>query len=131
MRERKEHTKDNQKSIKTLLIAIIVTVAAIAISIFSFLRFYNSYIDKVLYQERLSQMREVTTQLFTGLEDVVTSQWKDVDAFCNYVETGKPADVETMLAFMQKLASMNNMDTNSEKIVAIDNLGRYMTQDGW
>ena len=131
MKERQEHTKDNQKSTKTLFIAIIVTVAAIAISIFSLLCFYNSYIDKVLYQERLSQMREVTTQLFTGLEDVVTNQWKDVDAFCNYVETGKPADAENLLAFMQKQAAMNNMDTNGEKLVAIDNMGRYMTQDGW
>ena len=131
MNERQSHIKDSQKSSQTLLIAITVTAAAIAIGVFTFLRFYNAYIDKVLYQERLNQMREVTTQLFTGLEDVVNGQWQDVEAFCNYVETGTPENDETLLKFMQKQAAMHTMDTNGEKIVAVDNLGRYMTQDGW
>ena len=131
MKEIQERKGNNKKDLQTLFIAIAAFVSITALGVFVFLRYYNSYIDKVLYQERLSQMQEVTAQLFSGLEDVVSNQWNDVDAFCNYVELGKPGDTESLLTFMKKQARLNNMDSAGKDLVAIDNLGRYLTQDGW
>lgn len=131
MKELQERRRNNSKDVQTLFIAIAAFLIITAFGIFAFLRFYNSYIDRVLYQERLSQMQEVTSQLFSGLEDVVSNQWNDVDAFCNYVELGKPQDTETLLKFMQKQAKLNNMDSTGKSLVSVDNLGRYLTQDGW
>ena len=131
MKEIQERKGNNKKDLQTLFIAIAAFVSITALGVFVFLRYYNSYIDKVLYQERLSQMQEVTAQLFSGLEDVVSNQWNDVDAFCNYVELGKPSDTESLLTFMKKQARLNNMDSAGKDLVAIDNLGRYLTQDGW
>lgn len=131
MKELQERKGNNKKDLQTLSIAIAAFVGITALGVFVFLRFYNSYIDKVLYQERLSQMQEVTAQLFSGLEDVVSNQWNDVDAFCNYVELGKPADTESLLTFMQKQAKLNNMNINGKDLIAVDNLGRYLTQNGW
>ena len=131
MKEIQERKGNNKKDLQTLFIAIAAFVGITALGVFVFLRYYNSYIDKVLYQERLSQMQEVTAQLFSGLEDVVSNQWNDVDAFCNYVELGKPGDTESLLTFMKKQSRLNNMDSAGKDLVAIDNLGRYLTQDGW
>ena len=36
-----------------------------------FLCFFTNYIDKILYDERLGEMSEVTKQLFAGLNDAV------------------------------------------------------------
>lgn len=131
MKEKQERKVNINQDLQTLFIAIAAFLVIIALGVFTFLRFYNSYIDSVLYQERLSQMQEVTTQLFSGLEDVVSNQWNDVDAFSNYVELGKPADTESLLKFMQKQAKLNNMDAAGKDLVSVDNLGRYLTQDGW
>ena len=41
-----------------------------------FLCFFTNYIDKILYDERLGQMSEVTKQLFAGLNDAVGNNWE-------------------------------------------------------
>ena len=70
---------------KQLLLILALSAAVVAASIFAFLQFYNTYIDGILYSERLSQMREVTTQLLSGLENGVDNQWLAVNAQCNYL----------------------------------------------
>ena len=45
----------------------------IAVSVVAFTLFYTRYNDRILYAERLSQMQDVTVQLYSGLEDVVLS----------------------------------------------------------
>lgn len=127
----REYKLNDRKDKQTVLLVIAAFVIVVSAGVFWFLRFYNSYIDGMLYQERLSQMKEVTTQLFTGLEDVVQNQWKEVDTFTNYVELGKPEDAESLLTFMGKQVRLNNMETAGENLVAVDELGRYLTQDGW
>lgn len=126
--KRKNRIRSEAQTLAAVLAAFVfITV----VGVFAFLRFYNSYIDGILYRERLNQMQEVTTQLFSGLDDVVSNQWNDVDTFCNYVELGKPQDSPTLQHFMQKQAMLNNMDSFGRALIAVDDLGRYMTQDGW
>lgn len=131
MREAQEHNVNRKKDRRALLAAVAVFIAVVVAGVFVFLRFYDSYIDNVLYRERLSQMQEVTSQLFSGLEDVVENQWNSVDVFCNFAELAKPQDDQTLLTFLKKQASLNNFDSFEKSLVAVDNLGRYMTQDGW
>ncbi len=44
-----------------------VFVLIVVVGIVIFLNFYSRYIDKILYAERFSQMREVTEQLLPVL----------------------------------------------------------------
>ncbi len=126
-----ESRKTDQTERRTLLFIVAVFVVVVAIGVAVFLRFYNSYMDGILYRERLSQMEEVTTQLFSGLEDVVQTQWERTDTFCSYLETGKPADDETLLIFMKKQAALNKLDERGAHLIAVDDLGRYLTEEGW
>ena len=39
----------------------------------------QTYIQNLVYHERLSQMEEVTHQMFHSLEDVIDNHWDEVD----------------------------------------------------
>ena len=62
----------------------------IAVSVVAFTLFYTRYNGRILYAERLSQMQDVTVQLYSGLEDVVGTQWSKVDVLSNYIEAATP-----------------------------------------
>ena len=107
------------------MITLIVTV-----SFGIFILLYNRYNDRILYAERLSQMQDVTAQLFSGLEDVVENQWRMVDILSNYAEAAQPADSEALQQFMSQQAKMDEMNTELDSLIAVDNHGRYYTEDG-
>ena len=44
----------------------------------------QTYIQNLVYHERLNQMEEVTHQMFRSLEDVIDNHWDIVDVQCNY-----------------------------------------------
>ena len=121
--------KRNEEAKQTIkIIAIVILVVVIVVS--AFLKYYNSYMDKMLYAERLNQMQEVTGQLFAGLEDVVQSRWDDTETYCNYVERAAPESLEQLLTFMRKQAELNELEKKQSDLIAIDDRGLCYTQTG-
>ena len=110
------------------IIAIICLVVLVVVS--GFLKYYNSYMDNLLYSERLNQMQEVTSQLFTGLEDVVQGKWKSVEIFCNYIERATPDNMDQLWTFMQKQAELNELAEEQSNVVAIDENGICYNENG-
>ena len=115
---------------KQLLLVFVISLLVIAATAGTFLKFYGNYITEVLYHERLSQMREVTMQLFSGLEDVVENQWETVEIQSNYLKHAKPQTEEEMTAFLQQQLQLDRLEKSEAKLIVTDNLGRYYTQDG-
>lgn len=105
-------------------------ILLVTITISVFLHFYIRYNDNILYSERLNQMQDVTAQLFAGLESVVATQWSTADILCNYIEDARPEDEDALQLFIAEQAALNDMDTSLDSILAVDNYGRYYTQDG-
>ena len=69
---------ENRRSHRLQIIVIYVCfVMIMALWVDIFLDRYSRYNDEVLYEERLNQMKEVTTQLFTGLEYVHGSSFEE------------------------------------------------------
>ncbi len=123
--------KGSKKKKHNQFIISIGLVFLIAISgVIGFLKFYNSYIDETLYAERLSQMREVTTQLFAGLEDVVGSDWRKATTSCSRLLDKNPKDMDEFLKFMEKEASLEDFESMQLEFIAVDEDGRYYTQTG-
>lgn len=110
--------------------SMIMVLALVILGIIAFLKFYNAYIDQTLYAERLSQMREVTTQLFSGLEDVVNNQWRTVAKQCRTIETEKPQTEEKLAGFLREQAYLDDLDAIQCDVIAVDDTGAYYTQDG-
>ena len=64
----------------------------------------------MIYAERLSQMREVTTQLFTGIDDVVQNQCGIAETQSRYFQEYEPATADELIAFMERQARLNTFD---------------------
>ena len=118
--------KVNKQSVISLILVLAFAVAAV----FAFLNFYNSYIDKTLYAERLSQMREVTTQLFSGLEDVINNQWRTASEQCRTLQKEKPKTLDALLAFMEEQVFLGDLESVQCNVVAVDSTGVYYSQAG-
>ena len=116
-----------RRQLFAILIAVFVFVVA---GVFAFFRFYNSYIDKTLYSERLNQMREVTTQLFSGLEDVVKNQWRNVSEQARILNSADPETMDGFIELMKEQSYLSDMDSVQSSIIAVDENGMYYTQTG-
>ena len=51
----------------------------IIVSLLTLFVMSQTYIQNLVYHERLSQMEEVTHQMFRNLEDVIDTHWDEVD----------------------------------------------------
>lgn len=130
MKNKTEPTEKRNSSSRHIITAIIVAFVIILSGIALFLLSYNSYIDKVLYAERLSQMREVTTQLFSGLEDVVKNEWRMVNEHCSSFENEDIRTKDDFLAYMKLKAQQGDFDFYLTHILAVDEDGIYYSDDG-
>ena len=113
-----------------IALVCLVFAALIALSVSVFLKVYNAYIDQILYDERLSQMREVTGQLFSGLEDVVQNQWNDAAMQLRFLQHADVQTLDQTIAFMREQADVSAMAEKDMSLVAVDSQGRYYTQEG-
>ena len=111
-----------------IIVAGFVTILAAALTIF--LNIYGSYNDNALYQERIQQMHEVTGQLFEGIEHIIQNQWRSTKIQCNCLESERPETVDELIVFMEEQAKLNELDNVNGNIVAIDDTGKYYTQNG-
>ena len=90
----------------------------------------QTYIQNLVYHERLSQMEEVTHQMFRNLEDVIDNHWDTVEIQCNYLYyTPLKTDTE-FYRYLSKLSELSNYQESQIELVAVDTSGRYYTEYG-
>lgn len=126
LKGKKSRKVKNRFSAVSIILVLFVAFAGTL----AFLKFYDSFIDQTLYEERLSQMREVTTQLFSGLEDVVESQWRKASNSCRKLLSEKPQDMDEFLKFMEKQAYLEDFDSQQIEFIAVDQDGKYYIRAG-
>jgi len=90
----------------------------------------QTYIQNLVYHERLSQMEEVTHQMFHNLEDVIDNHWDEVDVQCNYLYC-TPLETDTDLyRYLKKLSELSNYHEKQTELIAVDSAGHYYTEHG-
>ena len=90
----------------------------------------QTYIQNLVYHERLSQMEEVTHQMFHSLEDVIDTHWDEVDVQCNYLYN-TPLETDTDLyRYLKKLSKLSNYHEKQVELIAVDSAGHYYTALG-
>ena len=110
-------------SLGGLLMVILLCVSG-------FLCFFTNYIDKILYDERLGQMSEVTKQLFSGLNDAVGNNWERAGIQKNTLQAASLGTINDLYDFMEKQEVISEMQANDMSLIAVDSTGKYYKSDG-
>ena len=117
----------NKKKYRQLLWGIGVISLAVILTLFIV---SQTYIQNLVYHERLSQMEEVTHQMFHSLEDVIDTHWSEVNVQCNYLYcTPLKTDTE-FYRYLKKLSELSNYHERQIELVAVDSAGHYYTENG-
>ena len=117
----------NNKKYKKLLWGIGVVIVAVILTLFII---SQTYIQNLVYHERLNQMEEVTHQMFRSLEDVIDTHWSEVNVQCNYLYyTPLKTDTE-LYRYLQKLSELSNYHEKQVELIAVDSAGHYYTENG-
>ena len=102
----------------------------IIVSLLTLFVMSQTYIQNLVYHERLSQMEEVTHQMFRSLEDVIDTHWSEVNVQCNYLYyTPLKTDTE-LYRYLKKLSELSNYHERQIELVAVDSAGHYYTENG-
>ena len=102
----------------------------IIVSLLTLFVMSQTYIQNLVYHERLSQMEEVTHQMFRNLEDVIDTHWDEVDVQCNYLYY-TPLKTDTDLyRYLKKLSELSNYHEKQIELIAVDAAGHYYTVHG-
>ena len=115
------------KSYRNLILGCCMTGIAMLLAFF-FL--YHTYIQDIIYEERLNQMEEVTHQMFQNLEDVIDSHWDRVTEECNYLKDANIQTTDELCKHMKKKYDLSTYAEQKITLMAMDSEGGYYTEDG-
>ena len=117
----------NKKKYRQLFWGIGVVSLAVILTLFVM---SQTYIQNLVYHERLSQMEEVTHQMFRSLEDVIDTHWDEVDVQCSYLYYTPLKTDADLYRYLKKLSELSNYHEKQVELIAVDTAGHYYTEYG-
>ena len=100
------------------------------VMLLAFFFLYHTYIQDIIYEERLNQMEEVTRQMFQNLEDVIDSHWNRVTEECNYLRDANLQTTDELCRHMKKKYELSAYADHKITLMAVDSEGGYYTESG-
>ena len=100
------------------------------VMLLAFFFLYHTYIQDIIYEERLNQMEEVTRQMFQNLEDVIDSHWDRVTEECNYLRDANIQTTDELCRHMKKKYELSAYADHKITLMAVDSEGGYYTESG-
>lgn len=117
----------NNKIYKKLFVGFGFVIIVLTLTLFVM---SQTYIQNLVYHERLSQMEEVTHQMFHSLEDVIDNHWDDVDVQCNYLAYTPIETTDDLFSYLERLSELANYKEKQIELIAVDAAGHYYTARG-
>ena len=115
------------KSYRNLI--LVCCMAGVAM-LLAFFFLYHTYIQDIIYEERLNQMEEITHQMFQNLEDVIDSHWDRVTEECNYLKDANIQTTDELCRHMKKKYELSAYADHKIMLMAVDSEGGYYTESG-
>ena len=100
------------------------------VMLLAFFFLYHTYIQDIIYKERLNQMEEITRQMFQNLEDVIDSHWNRVTEECNYLRDANIQTTDELCRHMKKKYELSAYADHKITLMAVDSEGGYYTESG-
>ena len=116
------------KSYRNLILGCCMAGGAMLLAFF-FL--YHTYIQDIIYEERLNQMEEITRQMFQNLEDVIDAHWNRVTEECNYLKDANVQTTDELCRHIKKKYELSAYADQKITLMALDSDGGYYTEDGY
>ena len=107
----------NNKIYKKLFVGFGFVIIVLILTLFVM---SQTYIQNLVYHERLSQMEEVTHQMFHSLEDVIDNHWDEVDVQCNYLYCTPLETDADLYRYLKKLSELSNYHEKQTELIAVD-----------
>ena len=100
------------------------------VMLLAFFFLYQTYIQNIIYDERLNQMEEVTHQMFQNLEEVIDSHWNRVREEGNYLREANVQTIDELCKYMKKKYELSAYEEQKITLIAVDSEGGYYTERG-
>ena len=100
------------------------------VMLLAFFFLYHTYIQDIIYEERLNQMEEITRQMFQNLEDEIDSHWDRVTEECNYLKDANIQTTDELCRHMKKKYELSAYADHKIMLMAVDSEGGYYTESG-
>ena len=101
---------------KNRILLPILLMVVLGIGSFLVFHFYRGYLDELIYQERLSQMTEVTNELYSSMDMLMSNEWQTAQFIRDGLISEQPKTVEQLTEHLKNL--QNVYDAGSNKVVA-------------
>ncbi len=115
---------------RKIFIIAAVAVAAAAICGFFVIRQLHTYLNNTVYSERINQLSEITTQVFTSTEWKVTQYWNGALEAKRRFYDEKPETAAALSAFLNKENSVGHYKDDEAVPIVLDEDGRLFSPDG-
>ncbi len=110
---------------------VVVVFACACAVLVACLLVYSAYMNRLLYNERLDQMKGVTVQLFQGLEDNIDDRWADVEVRSGRLLSQHPHTVAELCAYIAQQDEIIDASAKNEAgIIAVDDKGCFYSAQG-
>lgn len=115
---------------KNRILLPILLMVAISIGAFFAFRSYSNYLGELIYQERLNQMTEVTKELYSSMDMLMSNEWGTAKLIRDGVISEQPKTVEQLTEYLNKLQNIYKAGENTLTPIAIGDNGRYYSASG-
>ena len=115
---------------KNRILLPILLMAVLGIGSVLVFRFYRGYLDELIYQERLSQMTEVTNELYSSMDMLMSNEWQTAQFIRDGLISEQPKTVEQLTEHLKNLQNVYDAGSNKLMPIVIDGSGRYYTASG-
>ena len=112
-----------------ILLPILLTLV-IGIGVVFALSSYRDYLDELIYQERLNQMTEVTKELYSSMDMLMSNEWATAQFIRDGAIGEQPETLEQLTEYLKKIQNTYHAGSNKLTPIAIDDSGRYYTASG-
>ena len=120
--------KTNSQKTRILIPVLIMIVIGVG-AVLAF-NTYNGYLADLIYQERLSQMTEVTQELYSSIDLLMGQEWETVQFITNWVICEQDRTIAELTGHLQMLQAIFEAGTNKLMPIVVDDNGRYYSASG-
>ena len=120
--------KTNPQKTRILIPVLIMIVIGVG-AVLAF-NTYNGYLADLIYQERLSQMTEVTQELYSSIDLLMGQEWETVQFITNWVICEQDRTIAELTGHLQMLQAIFEAGTNKLMPIVVDDNGRYYSASG-